>query len=107
MGAWGHGLYDNDTAMDCITDYEGYLKQGYNVKDALDMLKNSWYLKDNWSVLVIGDLEIKNFKKLMDDMKPILQRTIEEEIKLTKEWKQPKEREKVLNNFYNGIKSLL
>lgn len=107
MGAWGCGLYDNDTAMDCSDEYEGYLKKGYSVEQAINKLKQSWFVKDNWSILVIADLQIKNFKKIDDDLKSLSLKAIQEELNLVKEWRNPKKRESVINEFYNSIKTFV
>lgn len=107
MGAWGCGLYDNDTAMDCSDEYEEYLKEGYSIEQAINKLKQSWFIKDNWSILVIADLQVKNFKRLDDDLKELLFKVIPEELNLAKEWKNPKERKITIYKFYDSIKTLL
>ena len=104
MGAWGCGLYDNDIALDCIDDYEDYLKDSMDKQTAIKELVESWYITDNYSILVIADLLIQNFGKVEDNIKPIIKKAIEEEKANISEWRNPKERKKVLDDFYNKVK---
>jgi hypothetical protein len=107
MGAWGFGIYDNDTAMDCVAVYEDYLKEGNTVNEAIQKLKSEWFIKENWSILAIVDLQVKNLKYIDDDIKALVNKTIIEEMALIKEWTEPDKRKIELKQFYNSIKHLL
>jgi hypothetical protein len=107
MGAWGYGLYDNDTAMDCFSDYEDYIKVGMDEQTAIQELIKYWYIIDNNSILVIADLQIKNFGKLDDNIKEVVKKAIQEEKDNISEWRNPEERKKIIEEFYSDIKNFL
>jgi hypothetical protein len=107
MGAWGCGLYDNDIAMDCFGDYEDSLKNGMDKQSALQELIENWYINDNYSVLVLADLQAKNFGKIQDSIKTIVKRALEEEMEDVINWREPDERKNIIESFYKRVKELL
>ncbi len=103
MGAWGYGIYDNDTALDLKGDFDGCLEECRNLVDTFNSLKDSWYIKDNWSLLALADLQLKYLKKIDDDIYHKTINAIDEELKNISTWREPNIREQELLNFKEKI----
>jgi len=98
MGAWGYGIYDNDTAMDAKYDLE-------EMKDSdIKNLTNLGHLLDeNESIYVVIDTFIKKFGKVTDDAWEIFLHAYKEDICNLEPWNEPEKRKEVLEEFYEVV----
>jgi hypothetical protein len=107
MGAWGYGIYDNDTAADLVADFEETLKSGKEIYMVFNKLKykNSWYVTENWGVLAFADLQLKHNVVIDSDIYQKAMNAIEEELESIQDWREPQERRDVILQFKEKLQS--
>lgn len=108
MGAWGYGIYDNDSALDILSDFEGYGRTK-TVEEMINIfIKDEYYKQNNECLLVMADKCMKNNLKIPFDILSVIQ----EEITGACHYRNPDKRTHILQAFqyevFNyGIKSIL
>ncbi|MDO6628772.1 DUF4259 domain-containing protein [Bacillus thuringiensis] len=99
MGAWGCGIYENDSALDVAGSFDDYLKEGKSVEIALRKTCEGYADFDEEEyVLALVELQMRygiivNLP-LFDKAKEIC---LDKEA--MQEWDEPEEREDELNKF--------
>lgn len=101
MGAWGHGIWDNDTSCDIQLDLEDNLKKYDSKQEAILNVIKKWKTDDD-SFVLMALAEIQ-----MEYNVPISKATIVDAINISKferehfldDWREPQKREKVLLEF--------
>lgn len=115
MGAWGYGIYDNDTALDALAIIEDYLEDYNNdYQKALIKYKENFFPNEvvndfyNNAVLLAADIEMKNTNNLKifkDLVLQCLEKELQNEILCS--WKDPEKRQEQLLNFKKTIDKYL
>lgn len=105
MGAWGYDIEDNDTAMDCLCDVEGYVsKNGADKNEAIQLVwLDGYYCKDNFSILMLCKLE-NEIGELIH--KEELIKALKEELQENKllGWRENEKRKEALLKFAKDMK---
>lgn len=99
MGAWSEGIYGNDTALDLVNQISQLIDDGNKPIDIIVELLDNKY--DTEELLVLADFELFVIGKVFFTSDVI--KTIDDLIRDTSTWNNPKEREKVLINFKQKI----
>lgn len=99
MGAWGHGIMANDSALDTRGFFTDYIKSEEMIYDAFDkLIKNHVDDASNWDILAIVNMAV-GMGLLSKEMKEVAIEIIDAEIKNMPDWVQPEKRVKVLKGF--------
>lgn len=100
MGAWGHGIWDNDTACDIELDFKDFLKEVDTKREALQLLIKKWGGYD-WedAILTLADIQIE-YNTLVDEKIIAKAKLISTTKQNLFDWSIPEEREKVLDDFH-------
>lgn len=115
MGAWGYGIYDNDTALDAVIDIENNLKECNNdYTKALTKYKEDFFAdgvvtgSENYAILLAADIEIKNTNNLKI-FKDLVLQCLEKELQNETlcSWNEPSKRQEQLLNFKKTIDKYL
>ena len=103
MGAWGHDILDNDTALDLKSDIEFYIDSGYKIEDAFkEIKKDEYFMNDNFAKLALAEFQYKYLKKVDADLDIL--NVIKKELCLISHWKNPEERVEKLLLFRDKVK---
>lgn len=102
MGAWGYGLYDNDTAADA----EFVLKE-MSDQDLKGLTNMGWLLDYSESVFAVGDYQIRRFGKITKEYFDKFEEYYETELNLLNDWRHPYERERFLVGLFRRFSSYL
>lgn len=105
MGSWGLGIYDNDTAMDCVGNFEHLLKKEMSMEEIYDIMEYSWVVQHNESWMVLADKQIDYSHKLSDYTKARIMKVIDDELANVGRWKDPKGRTEVLIKFKQKVQN--
>jgi hypothetical protein len=101
MGAWGCGIFDNDTACNIRDAVMKEVRQGFSIDEAIHryMEKHSDYdlYKDFDAVLAIAAIQMEQ-KRLQPGIKRICLNMINEKRGI-EDWNDPKKRIQVLEKF--------
>ena len=110
MGAWGHGIYDNDSALDILGELEYYtkLKLINKPNDIIKLIESAYdgYLNDNHCILVIAHEQVKRFAILTKECEKLYNDAMTEEFNMINDWKEPKLRKQKLDEFKSEIERL-
>jgi hypothetical protein len=109
MGHWGHGIWDNDTAMDIDGTFQDEMKEHDTKAEAMIATVKGWKrnhrdpnsmfaLGDSDITLALADLQIE-YNILVDE--EILDKAIDfcKRKENLEDWSNPKEREEHLDAF--------
>lgn len=106
MGAWGYGLYENDTSCDVRDFFLGVLKENnsHEGHEAFEVTLNhhSEELDDSNVVLALANLAI-TFSSLSKELYQKATEAIETELEEIENWSEPEKR----MAFLSGYKSFL
>ncbi|MEH6848152.1 hypothetical protein CON15_19350 [Bacillus cereus] len=99
MGAWGYGIYENDSAVDIAEGFQDYLEEGKSVETALRRICEDYSdCKSEEYVLALVELQIRYGivvdLPLFDEAKKMC--TDEEAMQ---DWDEPEERREELNKL--------
>lgn len=99
MGAWGHGVFENDDACDVKQKMEKYMKSGMTAVEAMKecMKEYCLFMDDIHVVLAVAALEMEH-QCLEPHIRKICLAMITEQRDL-KLWKDPEKRVRVLEAF--------
>lgn len=106
MGAWGYGIYENDGALDLKLDFDECIENGMGVEETSKMLQGSYYVADNCALLALADLQLKHMGKINDNFRDEVMMTLNEELTIIDNWREPEQRRKALLDFKKKITSV-
>lgn len=103
MGAWGYGIYENDSAVDIAEGFQDYLEEGKSVETALRRICEDYSdCKSEEYVLALVELQIRYGiivdLPLFDEAKKMC--TDEEAMQ---DWDEPEKRREELNKLLKKI----
>lgn len=106
MGAWGYGIYENDTALDLVGDFEfeiGRLSQENKIDKILFDLREHPCVEYSDGLFALANLYMEN--KVQFDTIFFLKiiSTINLEMTRVNDWDEPSERYKSLVDFISKI----
>ena len=100
-------LHENDGALDLKLDFDKGIKNGMSVEETSEMLQgSSYYVNDNSALLALADLQLKHTGKINDKFRDKVMMTLNEELTIIGNWREPEQRRKALLDFKEKITSV-
>lgn len=106
MGAWGAGIWDNDSSCDLKDTFDMLIINGNTERQAFDIIKNDDSLwGDSWAVLGLAELQLNVMGKIDPDLNEKVKNALERELDTIEDWKEDVrgERKKVVQELQSRI----